>query len=165
MCTFILESDTFSKCCHWHWRGGRTHCQHQVVIKRWRASQQSTTAGSCLVLFSWVTKTKGCSNSYLWAVFGHACSNHSPHLLIASCKMPRACPMLPLCQPVILSILLWSYGSTYLGSLLLFHLLLLLYTHQYRRMQSQWLFKWMQVWTNVSFLNIKQNPCVIFRIL
>lgn len=54
MCTFILESDTFSKCCHWHWRGGRRHCQHQVVIKRWRASQQSTTAGSCLVLFSWV---------------------------------------------------------------------------------------------------------------
>lgn len=54
MCTFILESDTFSKCCHWRWRGGKRHCQHQVVIKRWRASQQRTTADPCLMLLSWV---------------------------------------------------------------------------------------------------------------
>lgn len=54
MCPLILESDVFSQCCHWHWRGGGRHRQHQVVIKPWRAGQQSATAGSCVMLLSWV---------------------------------------------------------------------------------------------------------------
>lgn len=110
----------------------------------------------CDVTVLSTTKTTGCSSSYLWAIFGHACSNHAPHLLITSCKIPHACHTLPPCQPVILSILLCSYGSTYLGLLLLFNLLLL-HAYQYRSMQSQWLFIWMQVWANVSFLNIKKK--------
>lgn len=151
MCTFILESDTFSKCCHWHWRGGKRHCQHQVVIKQWSWLLFDVTVLS-------TTKTKGCPSSYLWAVLGHACSNHFPHLFITSCKMPHACPMLHPYQPVIsilCAIFLWSYGI--LGSLLLFYLLLLLNAYQNRRMWSQWLFKWMQVWTNSLSSTLKKN--------
>jgi len=103
MCTFILESDTFSKCCHWRWRGGKRYCQHRAVIKRWKAGQQSTRAGSHLMFFSRVPPKPGATHIN-WqqpqtAAFGHACSNHSPHLPIRSCKMPHVRAVAPPCQP------------------------------------------------------------------
>lgn len=169
MCTFILELDTFSKCCPWRWRGGKRYCQHRAVIKWWRVRQESTRAGSRLMFFSRVPKKPGAALTPLnWqqpqmAAFGHACPNHSSHLLMRSCKVLHVCPVPPPCQPVILPILLWSHGSSSFRSLLLFFLCV--YTHQDRRAKSKWLFKWMQIWTNVSFLSIKKNPTWFFRAL
>lgn len=159
MCTFVLESGIFSECWHWRWRGKR-HCQHQVVIKPWRASQSSTTAGSCVMVLSWVPPKP---QAALAPIYG-------PCLAVLAQIIPPICssqdaPCMSHVASVpdrwtrILPILLWSYGSTNLGLLLLFYLSLLLHAYQYRSMQSQWLFKWMQVWANVSFLNIKKNMC------
>lgn len=164
MCTFILESDTFSKCCHWHWRGGKRHCQHQVVIKQWRASQQSTTADSCLMSLSCIPPKPRAAPALNYGQYLTMLGQITPP--ICSSQVARCSMHVPSCLRAsqwfcpsfcgVMGAPTWDHCCFYFS--------LLLYAYQYGRMQSRWLFKWMHVWTNISFLNIKKTPCVIFRV-
>lgn len=74
-------------------------------------ARAGTRAGSHLMFFSRVPPKTGASLIHIkWqhpqmAAFRNACSNHSPHLLIRSCKVSLACPVSPPCHPVILPVL------------------------------------------------------------